>query len=73
MPKLREILNARPKDRVIAAPGVYDMISLRMASAMGFEALYMTGYGAVASLLAPRRRARQLCRRWSAGSAALTR
>jgi hypothetical protein len=31
--------------------GVYDMISLRMAAAMGFEALCMTGYGAVASLL----------------------
>jgi 2,3-dimethylmalate lyase len=51
MPKLREVLNARPKDRVIAAPGVYDMVSLRMAAAMDFEALYMTGYGAVASLL----------------------
>jgi 2-methylisocitrate lyase-like PEP mutase family enzyme len=51
MPKLREILNARPKDRVIAAPGVYDMVSLRMAAAMGFDALYMTGYGAVASNL----------------------
>ena len=44
-------LNARPKDRVIAAPGVYDMVSLRMAAAMGFDALYMTGYGAVASNL----------------------
>jgi 2,3-dimethylmalate lyase len=51
MPKLREVLNARPKDRVIAAPGVYDMVSLRMAAAMNFEALYMTGYGAVASHL----------------------
>ena len=51
MSTLRELLNARPKDRVIAAPGVYDMISLRMAAAMGFEALYMTGYGAVASHL----------------------
>src|ERR1700721_661652 len=27
------------------------MVSLRMAAAMGFEALYMTGYGAVASHL----------------------
>jgi 2,3-dimethylmalate lyase len=51
MPKLREVLNARPKDRVITAPGVYDMVSLRMAAAMDFEALYMTGYGAVASHL----------------------
>jgi 2-methylisocitrate lyase-like PEP mutase family enzyme len=46
-----EVLNARPKDRVIAAPGVYDMVSLRMAAAMGFDALYITGYGAVASHL----------------------
>ena len=52
MPKtLREVLNVRPKDRVIAAPGVYDMVSLRMAARMGFEALYMTGYGTVASHL----------------------
>jgi 2,3-dimethylmalate lyase len=51
MRKLMDVLNARPKDRVIAAPGVYDMVSLRMAAAMGFEALYMTGYGTVASHL----------------------
>src|SRR5271165_3191686 len=51
MPTLRGVLNARPSDRVIAAPGVYDMVSLRMAAAMGFDALYMTGYGTVASHL----------------------
>ena len=51
MRKLIDLLNARPKDRVIAAPGVYDMVSLRMAAAMGFDALYMTGYGTVASHL----------------------
>ena len=51
MTTLRQVLNARPKDRVIVAPGVYDMVSLRMAAAMGFEALYMTGYGVVASHL----------------------
>jgi 2,3-dimethylmalate lyase len=51
MPTLRDVLNARPQDRVIAAPGVYDMVSLRMAAAMGFDALYMTGYGTVASHL----------------------
>jgi 2,3-dimethylmalate lyase len=37
--------------RLVSAPGVYDMISLKMADRMGFELLYMTGYGAVASLL----------------------
>jgi len=51
MRKLVDVLNARPRDRVIAAPGVYDMVSLRMAAAMGFDALYMTGYGTVASHL----------------------
>ena len=51
MHSLRYLLNARPGDRVVAAPGVYDMVSLRMASAMGFDALYMTGYGTVASHL----------------------
>ena len=48
---LREVLDARPRDRLIAAPGVYDMVSLRMAARMGFDALYMTGYGTVASHL----------------------
>ena len=51
MKSLRDILAARPKTRVVAAPGVYDMVSLRMAARMGFEALYMTGYGTVASHL----------------------
>jgi 2-methylisocitrate lyase-like PEP mutase family enzyme len=51
MQSLRDLLNARPGDRVVAAPGVYDMVSLRMASAMGFDALYMTGYGTVAAHL----------------------
>ncbi len=51
MPRLRDVLNARPRDRVVVAPGVYDMVSLRMAVRMGFDALYMTGYGTVASHL----------------------
>ena len=51
MGNLREALNARRKDRIVAAPGVYDMVSLRMAARIGFDALYMTGYGTVASHL----------------------
>jgi 2,3-dimethylmalate lyase len=39
------------KGGLIVAPGVYDMISLRIADGMGFDALYMTGYGTVASYL----------------------
>lgn len=35
----------------ITAPGVYDMISARIADTMGFPAIYMTGSGTVASHL----------------------
>ena len=35
----------------ITAPGVYDLISARIADQMGFASLYMTGYGVVASSL----------------------
>jgi 2-methylisocitrate lyase-like PEP mutase family enzyme len=36
---------------LIVAPGVYDGITARIADAMGFDVLYMTGFGAVASHL----------------------
>jgi 2-methylisocitrate lyase-like PEP mutase family enzyme len=36
---------------LITAPGVYDMVSLRLADTFGFDCLYMTGFGAVASHL----------------------
>ena len=36
---------------LVVAPGVFDMVSLRLADAMGFDALYMTGFGTVASHL----------------------
>jgi 2-methylisocitrate lyase-like PEP mutase family enzyme len=36
---------------LIVAPGVNDMVSLRIADEMGFDALYMTGFGTVASHL----------------------
>jgi 2-methylisocitrate lyase-like PEP mutase family enzyme len=35
----------------VAAPGVYDLISALIADRMGFKALYVTGYGTVASAL----------------------
>lgn len=35
----------------VVAPGVFDGISARIADPMGFDALYMTGYGVVASHL----------------------
>jgi 2,3-dimethylmalate lyase len=36
---------------VITLPGVYDGVSARIAESCGFSALYMTGFGAVASAL----------------------
>ena len=36
---------------LLVAPGVHDMVSLRLANTFGFEALYMTGFGTVASHL----------------------
>lgn len=48
IPSLRQRL-ASPA--LVVAPGVYDMVSLRVANGFGFEALYMTGYGTVASSL----------------------
>jgi len=39
------------RKELLIAPGVFDGISARIADQMGFEALYMTGYGTVASYL----------------------
>ncbi|MCX7684182.1 MAG: isocitrate lyase/PEP mutase family protein [Acetobacteraceae bacterium] len=47
-PRLAAALKA---GRFITAPGIYDMISARIADRMGFEALYATGFGTVASHL----------------------
>ncbi len=41
----------RNSDDFIVAPGVFDMISAKIADRMGFHALYMTGSGTVASHL----------------------
>lgn len=37
--------------RFTVVPGIFDMISAKLADRAGFPALYMTGYGTVASLL----------------------
>jgi 2-methylisocitrate lyase-like PEP mutase family enzyme len=37
--------------RLTVAPGVHDLVSLRLAGTFGFDALYMTGFGTVASHL----------------------
>lgn len=48
VPTLRQRLSSRS---LLVAPGVFDMVSLRLANTFGFEALYMTGFGTVASHL----------------------
>ncbi len=47
----RSTLKAALKAGLVIAPGVFDGISARVADRMGFTALYMTGYGTVASRL----------------------
>ena len=37
--------------RFIVAPGIFDLISARVADGMGFDCLYVTGFGTVASHL----------------------
>ena len=46
--RLRELLAG---DRLIVAPGAYDALSARLIEQAGFDTVYMTGYGASASLL----------------------
>ncbi|MGH2851859.1 MAG: isocitrate lyase/PEP mutase family protein [Solirubrobacteraceae bacterium] len=46
--RLRELLAG---GRLIVAPGAYDALSARLIEQAGFDAVYMTGYGASASLL----------------------
>jgi len=47
-PALKAALKAKS---MVVAPGVYDLISALIADRMGFKALYVTGYGTVASHL----------------------
>lgn len=46
--RLRELL-ARPEPLLV--PGAYDALSARLVEQAGFDAVYMTGFGATASLL----------------------
>ena len=50
MNKTKKSLSERlQQPGLLSAPGVFDMVSLRMADTVGFDALYMTGFGTVAS------------------------
>jgi carboxyvinyl-carboxyphosphonate phosphorylmutase len=46
--RLRRLLG---RDRILVAPGVHDPLVARIAEREGFDAVYMTGYGASASIL----------------------
>ena len=47
-----QILKERlQKPGIIIAPGAYDCLSARLVEQCGFEAAFMTGYGASASIL----------------------
>jgi 2-methylisocitrate lyase-like PEP mutase family enzyme len=49
---MSKTLSARLQERgLIVAPGVYDLVSAKLADQAGFDALYMTGFGVVASYL----------------------
>lgn len=39
------------QDELIVVPGIFEMISAKIADRLGFDCLYMTGYGVVASYL----------------------
>ncbi|NML30388.1 isocitrate lyase/PEP mutase family protein [Paraburkholderia antibiotica] len=48
----RQQLKARlAQPEIVTAPGIFDLISAKMADSMEFECLYMTGFGTVASYL----------------------
>jgi len=46
--RLRNLLAAK---ELLVAPGAYDMLSAKIIEAVGFKAVYMTGYGQSASVL----------------------
>lgn len=47
-----QILKERlKKDEIIVAPGCYDVLSARLVEQIGFEATFMTGFGASGSIL----------------------
>jgi 2-methylisocitrate lyase-like PEP mutase family enzyme len=49
--RLRELLARVPETGPLVAPGAYDALSARLIELAGFDAVYMTGFGAAASLL----------------------
>jgi len=50
MPKL-SLRQRLSSGKLLVSPGIFDFISLKIADQIGFECLYMTGYGTVSSYL----------------------
>jgi carboxyvinyl-carboxyphosphonate phosphorylmutase len=46
--KLKERLT---QDKILVVPGAHDVLTARIIEEVGFEAVYMTGYGAAASII----------------------
>ena len=46
-----QLIDVLKRGEFVVAPGVFEMLSARIADRMGFHALYMTGYGISASYL----------------------
>ena len=49
--KRKQLRDRLSQPGLLSAPGIFDMVSLRLADTFGFDALYMTGFGTVASHL----------------------
>lgn len=49
--KRQRLRNRFAAPGMLVAPGIFELISAKIADRMGFDALYMTGYGTVASYL----------------------
>jgi len=50
-PPPRKRLRTALAEGLVVAPGVHDALSARLAEQVGFDACYLTGFGATASLL----------------------
>ena len=46
--RLRELIDSA---EILSAPGAYDAFSAKLVEAVGFEAVYMSGFGTAASML----------------------
>jgi 2-methylisocitrate lyase-like PEP mutase family enzyme len=49
--KRRRLAQRLKKNELVVAPGIFDLISAKIADRLGFECLYVTGYGVTASHL----------------------